>query len=1080
MSMPAELLTTALGSAAVATLLPAFPCAEDAALLSVPPMDGMGGDADESDPPFAPHSYDSLEASALELSLLPERALNESFLHERDVHIHVSSWPSPDCDQNAFIALRREVLSSQDRSLPAEVAPGSDLPNAEGVTEPAIETALARVVHIRLAGVTAPREGCFASACIHPAPDPPPAEDVLPARRLALCCRAPQAKAAEQWLCPVRAEQCGDGLPSAPSIVAPLESPPAEAASFATEASACSALLAAEAGEPSPDRFPFGDEMALHEDCIPSWCVDIPLAYSSAGDPCHERSRSPSTAPAPPVCVAGATSCVFSDLHGWMSVLRKRSLSDCAALASGCLLQPTSDQDFPQARPRAFGGGSSRPHRKRARAMSAPITPAGSGGLTGADRLPTAPETEQCVPPCARPNAPPAVHRKRVPATKMPPAKVDPHTGPSPHRTAPSNPRRSGDFAMRPENRGSAAALRGNDRWTELEDGILSRLKLAGDTHARAAGKMGRSPKAVEHRWAVLTNRAKDEMRRQTEEQAREKPYSGARPHAPLGSSALTSKAGARPMALASFGQAVAAHGRTSDAPAPLNADMPVPAPRKRKPLGRSRAARRRPVLRLVCPVPHSAAAAAESPQVIAQSDLFLVAAHLQLPTHILAESGAAAVGSAARPGMPAGSIQDVQTSGLQTQLPTSSPVECRYEMPCTAPGSAAVTRDSLIRALLSLDAQPSCRQAGARISRGNARSVLLQQPYLDVVRHLASLARAPSPPDAPPQQHASDDTVHSLSPDPSHTRTRLLWLGDSIVSDLMVTGALSWAHACARHDCTNLGSPGETIDGLLRRVANETAAEAATPSHGRSRLDLSVALATRAALDNATAAAAQPDAARARGAIDAEAPVVVVHSGNNNLEYETATAIAHKLDALVQLIHTRLPQARVLVLGLFASRRMKPGRRESIYKLNCHLQEMAERLRAAQAVECHAAGPPVDPGLEAGQAPYTPLRRAGGGSSGPGSVIYVDLAAALACRGFGAPDCLVPEEAMSDTIHLNALGCHALVLAVLERLGEAGACAPYGGAEPPLPEPPRLDETRNGALQMASVQRRRSQPAGS
>jgi hypothetical protein len=236
--------------------------------------------------------------------------------------------------------------------------------------------------------------------------------------------------------------------------------------------------------------------------------------------------------------------------------------------------------------------------------------------------------------------------------------------------------------------------------------------------------------------------------------------------------------------------------------------------------------------------------------------------------------------------------------------------------------------------------------------------------------------------------------------------------------------------------------------------------------------------LATRVALDNATAAEAGTEAARASGAGEAErqAPVVVVHSGNNNLEYDTATAIAHKLHALVQLIHTRLPRARVLLLGLFASRRVKPGRRESIHKINRHLQEMTERFRTARAIECNADGPTVEHGPDLS----TPVRSVGGKSNGPGSVVYVDLAGALACRGFGAPDCLVPEEAMSDAIHLNALGCHALMLAVLERLGAADACAREGDAQPSVSEPPRLVEVSDGAIQWAPEDRRRTQPAWS
>jgi lysophospholipase L1-like esterase len=293
-------------------------------------------------------------------------------------------------------------------------------------------------------------------------------------------------------------------------------------------------------------------------------------------------------------------------------------------------------------------------------------------------------------------------------------------------------------------------------------------------------------------------------------------------------------------------------------------------------------------------------------------------------------------------------------------------------------------------------------------------------------------------------------------------------------MSDLSHTGSRSWAHACARHDCTNLGRAGETTGELLRRVADETPTDAVPQHSGRSRQDHSIAWATRVAFVSATAAAAEMAAARASGdaAAERERPVVVLHSGNNDLEYETAAAIAHTMHAVVRVIRARLPQARVLVLGLFASRRMKVGRRETIHRLNGHLREMAERFRDADAVQCPAGGQPVEPCPAAA----TPSRHPGVGSDGLASVTYVDLASALACRGFGAPDSLVPEEAMSDAIHLNALGCHALMLTVLASI--ASADVQDGDAEASLLEPPRLSEPRDGLAEVASSARpRRSKP---
>ena len=235
-----------------------------------------------------------------------------------------------------------------------------------------------------------------------------------------------------------------------------------------------------------------------------------------------------------------------------------------------------------------------------------------------------------------------------------------------------------------------------------------------------------------------------------------------------------------------------------------------------------------------------------------------------------------------------------------------------------------------------------------------------------------------------------------------------MLWLGDSIVSDLERTGKLSWTHACNWHDCVNLGPAGKTARGLLERVAEGGA-------------ELDAALAAGGWRPRRTARGGDPahtDAHQTRVAFGAAAerprPVVILHSGNNDLAFETPDAIAYRLHKVVSAVRQLFPAARILLLGLFASRRVKPSRRDSILKLNRLLELLPAQLEAAG-----------DVALE-----------------------YVDLSARLACRGFGAPDCLVPEEAMTDSVHLNALGCHALVLAVLERVSapEDGPAAPRHG----------------------------------
>jgi len=148
--------------------------------------------------------------------------------------------------------------------------------------------------------------------------------------------------------------------------------------------------------------------------------------------------------------------------------------------------------------------------------------------------------------------------------------------------------------------------------------------------------------------------------------------------------------------------------------------------------------------------------------------------------------------------------------------------------------------------------------------------------------------------------------------------------------------------------------------------------------------------------------------------AAESSRPVIILHSGNNDLAFETPDAIAHRLHQVASAVRQLVPAARILLLGLFASRRVKPSRRDSILKLNRLLELLPAQLEAeGDALE------------------------------------YVDLSARLACRGFGAPDCLVPEEAMADSVHLNALGCHALILAVLERVSapEDGPAGPHHGA---------------------------------
>ena len=100
----------------------------------------------------------------------------------------------------------------------------------------------------------------------------------------------------------------------------------------------------------------------------------------------------------------------------------------------------------------------------------------------------------------------------------------------------------------------------------------------------------------------------------------------------------------------------------------------------------------------------------------------------------------------------------------------------------------------------------------------GASRCVLLQPPYLVLVRHWTSVTQSIGlaeedalPLELRPRRQAwrtalrqSAGHAPALRPPPSHVRLRMLWLGDSIVSDLDRTGTLSWMHACNWHDCVN------------------------------------------------------------------------------------------------------------------------------------------------------------------------------------------------------------------------------------------------------------------------------------
>lgn len=118
------------------------------------------------------------------------------------------------------------------------------------------------------------------------------------------------------------------------------------------------------------------------------------------------------------------------------------------------------------------------------------------------------------------------------------------------------------------------------------------------------------------------------------------------------------------------------------------------------------------------------------------------------------------------------------------------------------------------------------------------------------------------SPADPPPAARSSS----SSSDPPPAARHQLLWLGDSVVRDLARRGGAAWALACERHECTNLGKAGEETGELLHRVQ-------------RARGPTGSAFA-------AAAAGTMPT-------------VVVLHSGNNDLERWTAHDIATRLRAV-------------------------------------------------------------------------------------------------------------------------------------------------------------------------------------
>lgn len=383
------------------------------------------------------------------------------------------------------------------------------------------------------------------------------------------------------------------------------------------------------------------------------------------------------------------------------------------------------------------------------------------------------------------------------------------------------------------------------------------------------------------------------------------------------------------------------------------------------------------------------------SPAVVPEAHLRIVAAHLNLPGHELINS--------------TDSEAAAELFVLLYSCDVYGNASCHINVHLGGKGGCA-RRDAVIEALKLHQARRKIRYC-----------VLLQQPYLNVLRHMTRLTLGLDRTD-------EDDVPLALLPKlredrngscrilpcqlgtrDGHRPLRMLWLGDSIISDLRSTGALSWAHACSIHECTNLGLPGENLESLIDRI---------TAGMGTAPMSRAENAAICSAFDAANQLSGPEDSASndATGmhAPDTADPVVVVHSGNNNLEYDTPCSIVGKVYDVILALRQRLPNGRIILLGYFAGRAIKPRRQKCVEEINDRLAELHTRFPEA-ALPAGAAGRSV-------RSWFT----------------YVDLAAALACRGHAAPDCQVPEEVMSDNVHLNAIGCHALlntVLGVVARL---------------------------------------------
>ena len=268
---------------------------------------------------------------------------------------------------------------------------------------------------------------------------------------------------------------------------------------------------------------------------------------------------------------------------------------------------------------------------------------------------------------------------------------------------------------------------------------------------------------------------------------------------------------------------------------------------------------------------------------------------------------------------------------------------------------------------------------------------VLLHSPYRETVLHMHDIRKQ--------KREQAQARAQAQQPPCS---APVLWLGDSILHDLVGTGELGWRYVSARFPSTNLGICGETAELCRQRVVGVLEGSATRSGHASPR-------------------------------------AVVLMTGTNNLANDTAADVVSKVLSVVSELgerHAHLDVAArpaVLVLGLFAGRGCKKARRSIVSEVNAQLRAAAADGRgwlhfldteaALRSIEPCAAAAACAPGgpRPSSQAARGTDRRGGGAGGG---------AEAQADPG-------VPLEAMADPVHLNELGCHRLAMAVDARLVE-------------------------------------------